>query len=101
MKILELLNVEKIYGEKENQVNALRNINFQMEEGEFAAIVGTSGSGKSTLLNLIGGLDQKLLQIPDRQKTAHKILYGLGIGIAKLLQLLPHDPAHGLLGHRA
>ena len=57
MKILELLNVEKIYGEKENQVNALRNINFQMEEGEFAAIVGTSGSGKSTLLNLIGGLD--------------------------------------------
>lgn len=57
MKILELLNVEKIYGEKENQVKALRNINFQMEEGEFAAIVGTSGSGKSTLLNLIGGLD--------------------------------------------
>ncbi len=57
MKILELQNIEKIYGEKENQVKALRNINFQVEEGEFAAIVGTSGSGKSTLLNLIGGLD--------------------------------------------
>ena len=50
---------------------------------------------------LIGGLDQKLLQIPDRQKAAHKILHGLGIGISKLLQLLPHNPAHGLLGHRA
>lgn len=57
MSILELQNVEKIYGEKENQVRALRNINLQVEEGEFVAIVGTSGSGKSTLLNLIGALD--------------------------------------------
>ena len=57
MKILELQNIEKIYGEKENRVKALRNISLQIEEGEFAAIVGTSGSGKSTLLNLIGGLD--------------------------------------------
>ena len=57
MCILELRNVEKIYGEKDNQVKALQNINLKVEEGEFAAIVGTSGSGKSTCLNLIGGLD--------------------------------------------
>lgn len=57
MSILELQNVGKIYGERENQVKALQNIHLQVEEGEFAAIVGTSGSGKSTLLNLIGGLD--------------------------------------------
>lgn len=57
MSILELQNVEKIYGEKDNQVTALRNINLKVEEGEFVAIVGTSGSGKSTCLNLIGGLD--------------------------------------------
>ncbi|MCI8327261.1 MAG: ABC transporter ATP-binding protein [Lachnospiraceae bacterium] len=57
MSILELRHVEKIYGEKENQVKALRDISMQVKEGEFVAIVGTSGSGKSTLLNLVGGLD--------------------------------------------
>ena len=57
MSILELQNVAKVYGRAENQVIALWDINLQVEEGEFAAIVGTSGSGKSTLLNLIGGLD--------------------------------------------
>lgn len=57
MNILELRHVEKIYGVMGNQVKALQDINIQVKEGEFAAIVGTSGSGKSTLLNLAGGLD--------------------------------------------
>lgn len=57
MEILKVLGLNKVYGKEENQVNALRDVNFTMEKGEFAAVVGESGSGKSTLLNCIGGLD--------------------------------------------
>ena len=57
MEILKVLGLNKVYRKEENQVNALRDVNFTMEKGEFAAVVGESGSGKSTLLNCIGGLD--------------------------------------------
>ncbi len=57
MTILQVKNISKQYGAKENLVNALHGISFTVEQGEFSAIVGTSGSGKTTLLNLIGGLD--------------------------------------------
>ncbi|WP_343209506.1 ABC transporter ATP-binding protein [Anaerolentibacter hominis] len=57
MTIVTVQNLKKYYGTGENQVKALDGVDLQIEEGEFAAIVGTSGSGKSTLLNMLGGLD--------------------------------------------
>ncbi len=57
MKVIEIKDVNKIYNDSEVQVHAVRGINLEFEEGEFAAIVGPSGSGKTTLLNMVGGLD--------------------------------------------
>lgn len=57
MKILETVNLRKIYGEGDNCTHALDGVSLSVEKGEFMAIVGASGSGKSTLLNMIGGLD--------------------------------------------
>ena len=51
MKIVEIKDIVKVYGKGENAVQALQNISFSIEQGEFASLVGTSGSGKSTLLN--------------------------------------------------
>lgn len=57
MEILKVQHISKTYGKGENQVNALKDVSFTLEQGEFAAVVGESGSGKSTLLNCIGALD--------------------------------------------
>ena len=57
MEILKVENLCKTYGKGEAKVDALKNVSFSLEKGEFAAVVGESGSGKSTLLNCIGALD--------------------------------------------
>ncbi len=80
MEILKVQNLCKTYGGGENAVEALKDVSFSLEKGEFAAVVGASGSGKSTLLNCIGGLDtptsgnillngEYLLKMKERQRT--------------------------------
>lgn len=60
MTILEVHNLKKVYTTRfgGNQVQALRNIQFSVEEGEYVAIMGESGSGKTTLLNILAALDR-------------------------------------------
>ena len=57
MKLLEIQKLCKTYGSGEMAVQALKNVSFSAQRGEYVAVVGESGSGKSTLLNMIGALD--------------------------------------------
>lgn len=74
MEILKVSGLTKIYGKGENSVEALKDANLSINEGEFVAVIGASGSGKSTMLHLLGGLD-----IPTSGKVIIKgeDLYGL------------------------
>lgn len=69
MTILEVHNLKKVYTTRfgGNQVQALRNIQFSVEEGEYVAIMGESGSGKTTLLNILAALDR-----PTERSTAER-----------------------------
>jgi len=56
--VIQTNNLYKTFGEGELAVHAVNDVNLQIMEGEFTALVGPSGSGKTTLLNMIGGLDE-------------------------------------------
>ena len=85
MAILEVHNLKKIYTTRfgGNQVQALSNISFELESGEFVAIMGESGSGKTTLLNILAALDRptsgqvllngkEITKIPEGQLAAFR-----------------------------
>ena len=83
MEILRVENLCKTYGKGEAEVQALKNVSFSLEKGEFAAVIGVSGSGKSTLLNCIGALDtptsgsifidgQNLFSMKEEKRTIYR-----------------------------
>ena len=55
--MLQVRNIEKYYGSKNNVTKALDRVSFEVDDGEFIAIMGASGSGKTTLLNCISTID--------------------------------------------
>lgn len=58
MEIIRAEHLSKVYGKGNNQVKAVNDVSFSVEQGEFVAIIGPSGSGKSTLLHMLGGVDR-------------------------------------------
>jgi putative ABC transport system ATP-binding protein len=80
---LELRQIKKSFGQRENRVEVLHGIDLKVEQGEFCVLLGPSGSGKSTLLNIIGGIDsadsgelliqgKTLSRMGERRLTAYR-----------------------------
>ena len=100
--IIQIENLTKIYGMGDAQVRALDNVNMQIQENEFVAIMGPSGSGKSTLMNILGCLDRPtsgryLLageDVSNLDKTELAIIRNQRIGfIFQSYNLLPQTSA--------
>jgi len=84
MQILKVENISKVYGTKKgsNRYTALKNISFEVNQGEFIGVMGASGSGKTTLLNILGSL--------DRPTTGRFIMNGIDVGTLRKNELAKH-----------
>jgi putative ABC transport system ATP-binding protein len=96
--LIELQQVTKVYETSAGPFAALKNINLQVDSGEFVAVIGKSGSGKSTLINMITGIDRPTAgQVLVGDTAVHKLKEGqiavwrgrtIGV-IFQFFQLLP------------
>ncbi len=96
--LISLQSVEKVYKTRAGEIHALRGVDFEVDEGEFVAVVGPSGSGKSTLINMITGIDrpstgevyvadQRLTKMNENQVAKWR---GKNVGVVfQFFQLLP------------
>lgn len=100
--MIELKGIYKSYGEGELTVPVLKNINLNIEEGDYLAIMGPSGSGKSTLMNILGALDkadegtyildgQNISNLNENQLSEAR-LHKIGF-VFQTFQLLPQETA--------
>ncbi|MCI8962328.1 MAG: ABC transporter ATP-binding protein [Eubacterium sp.] len=58
MSFIRVKSLNKFFGEKDSKIHVLKDVNLEIQKGEFLVILGESGGGKSTLLNIVGGLDR-------------------------------------------
>ena len=97
MAILEVNNVKKIYTTRfgGNQVQALSNINFSVEKGEYVAIMGESGSGKTTLLNILAALPLVLSGVDYKEMEKRIRPIAQKLRITELLEKYPYEVSGG------
>ena len=95
--ILEVKNICKTYQAKNGEIEALKDINFKIEEGEYVSIIGPSGCGKSTLLSIIAGLENKTSGTYIKAKTYYDKTKIISIGMDNNLYIegLPDEKQPG------